>query len=100
MGFINSKTAKSIKKIPNNVTKLPKVLDKINNVVGNSPIASHPFFFDPKSSEVAVASVLTVTQKQPTNTIKTRVNGAVGAGLFNIDFNKRKKNKKVILNFN
>jgi hypothetical protein len=72
----------------------------VGNPVGNAPIPDHPFIFSPnQTSEVPIErSMLPVVQRQPMNTLKAKVGGSIDANLFNIDFNKRKNRKKVILN--
>ena len=79
-------------------------LNSVGSTSGNQPLAQHPFFERPGTSNVAPLSQNNIVySKAPLNStlsVGAGINGSVKSGLFNIDFNKSKSNrKKVFLNF-
>jgi len=76
-----------------------KYIEKINNPIGNMPIANNPFFFDPVKSDMPVpSSQLSVVKKVPINSLAIiRSGGAIDSNLFKIDFDKNKSNRKKVI---
>lgn len=96
MGFTNAKIpTKNYGSYSKN-----NILDKVNNPIGNMPMADNPFFFDPKQSDMPIpSSQLSTVKKSPINSLAIKSGGAIDSNLFKIDFSKNKKNrKKVMLN--
>lgn len=92
------------KKLPyglNNADSKVRKFDIVENPSGNRPIPSHPFIFSPEqSSELPMQkSIMPIISKQPINSLSVKSGGMIDTNLFNIDFNKKKSRKKVILKF-